>query len=135
VVGLLVTAEERFYRWRHQTLFVRREFQESEPVYHPSQQEQHAPPPHTEERQSPPSGANTSVTSMRQAYEILGFPPGRTTLKLARKAYHTRIAEYHPDKVAHLGQELRELAARKALEINLAMDYVEEHSRSFGGSV
>jgi hypothetical protein len=32
-----------------------------------------------------------------------------------------RIAEYHPDKLAHLGQELRELAARKALEINLAM--------------
>jgi len=32
-----------------------------------------------------------------------------------------RIAEYYPDKLAHLGQELRELAARKALEINLAM--------------
>ena len=135
VVGLLVSAEERFYRWRHQTLFVRREFQESEPVYHPSQQEQHTPPPHTEERQSPSSGANTSVTSMRQAYEILGLPPGRTTLKLARTAYHTRIAEYHPDKVAHLGQELRELAARKALEINLAMDYVEEHTASSGGAV
>jgi len=38
-----------------------------------------------------------------------------------RFQYRARIAEYHPDKLAHLGQELRELAARKALEINLAM--------------
>jgi DnaJ like chaperone protein len=39
-----------------------------------------------------------------------------------RKAYQHRIAEYHPDKVAALGAELRELAERKSKEINLAYD-------------
>ena len=46
-----------------------------------------------------------------------------------------RIAEYHPDKVPHLGQELRELVTRKALEINLAMQYIEENCKSSGGAV
>jgi len=39
-----------------------------------------------------------------------------------RRAYQRRIAEYHPDKVAGLGAELRELAERKSKEINLAYD-------------
>ncbi len=39
-----------------------------------------------------------------------------------RRAYQQRIAEYHPDKVAALGAELRELAERKSKEINLAYD-------------
>jgi DnaJ-domain-containing protein 1 len=39
-----------------------------------------------------------------------------------RQAYQHRIAEYHPDKVAALGAELRELAERKSKEINLAYD-------------
>lgn len=37
------------------------------------------------------------------------------------------MAEYHPDKVAHLGKELRELAALKCVEFNLAMDYIASH--------
>jgi DnaJ like chaperone protein len=61
---------------------------------------------------------------MRQAYEILGLQPGRKTLAEARTAFRARMAEYHPDKVAHLGVELRELAARKTVEINLAMEFV-----------
>jgi DnaJ like chaperone protein len=28
--------------------------------------------------------------------------------------------EYHPDRVAHLGQELKDLAAKKTTEINAA---------------
>ena len=39
-----------------------------------------------------------------------------------RRAYQQRIAEYHPDRVAALGAELRELAERKSKEINLAYD-------------
>jgi preprotein translocase subunit Sec63 len=39
-------------------------------------------------------------------------------------AYRQRMAEYHPDKVAHLGPELRELAERKATEFNLAIKYI-----------
>ncbi len=41
-----------------------------------------------------------------------------------RRAYRQRISEYHPDKVAGLGAELRELAERKAKEINRAYEEV-----------
>jgi hypothetical protein len=136
VVYLLMTAEQRFRRWRNRAFFVRREFEEPEPVYQPPRQSDQPPPPGTEERQAPPRATGAArVTSMRQAYEILGLPPGRVTLEVARIAYRARMAEYHPDKVAHLGHELREVAARRALEINLAMRYVEEHTPSSGGAV
>lgn len=39
-----------------------------------------------------------------------------------RQAYRRRMSEYHPDKVAGLGAELRELAEKKAKEINGAYD-------------
>jgi DnaJ-domain-containing protein 1 len=35
-------------------------------------------------------------------------------------AYKARMQEYHPDKVAHLGSELQDLAHHKALEIQQA---------------
>ena len=35
-----------------------------------------------------------------------------------RKAYQTQITKYHPDKVAHLGDEFKEVAHRKSQEIN-----------------
>ncbi len=37
-----------------------------------------------------------------------------------RAAYLMRISEYHPDKVAALGKEIREVAERKSKEINVA---------------
>jgi len=40
---------------------------------------------------------------MREAFAILEIPPGRTTLSAAKRAYHKRMAEYHPDKVSALG--------------------------------
>ncbi|WP_163787348.1 FHA domain-containing protein [Myxococcus vastator] len=43
----------------------------------------------------------------------------------ARAAYHQMIAQYHPDKVAHLGHELRALAERKCREINSAWEFIE----------
>jgi DnaJ domain len=36
------------------------------------------------------------------------------------KRYKQLVKEYHPDQVAHLGQELKELAAKKTTEINAA---------------
>jgi DnaJ-domain-containing protein 1 len=37
-----------------------------------------------------------------------------------KAAYRLRMQEYHPDKVAHLGADIRALAERKAKEINEA---------------
>jgi preprotein translocase subunit Sec63 len=46
-----------------------------------------------------------------------------------RKAYQMQIAKYHPDKVAHLGDEFKEIADRKSQEINSAYaDAVREKS-------
>ena len=39
-----------------------------------------------------------------------------------RRAYKALISQYHPDKVASLGPELRDLCERKSKEINIAYD-------------
>ncbi len=41
-------------------------------------------------------------------------------------AYKQKIKEYHPDKVAALGKELQDLAARKTASINVAFNYFKE---------
>jgi hypothetical protein len=46
-----------------------------------------------------------------------------------RAAYLMRISEYHPDKVAALGKEIREVAERKSKEINAAYSIALEERR------
>jgi hypothetical protein len=123
--SMLANAEESFNRWRCRALFVRRLFEDPEPLYEPPRH-QRTP---KQEYQEPPQQNDLCVTSLRQAYGILGLPPGRITLEQARKAHRSLIAQYHPDKVAHLGEELRKLAAVKSVRINLAMDFIDEHCK------
>jgi DnaJ-domain-containing protein 1 len=53
------------------------------------------------------------------AYAVLGVP--RSASKDAiRDAYLARMREYHPDKVAHLGEDLQKLAHEKSLGIQQA---------------
>jgi hypothetical protein len=54
-------------------------------------------------------------------YEVLGVSENATEAEI-RQAYLQKIKEYHPDKVANLGKELRDLAESKSKEINLAYD-------------
>lgn len=54
-------------------------------------------------------------------YTVLGVPPGASGEEIA-EAYRERMKEYHPDRVASLGPELRELAHRKTVEIQRARD-------------
>jgi DnaJ-domain-containing protein 1 len=77
-----------------------------------------SPPP-----SPPPKPEVNQITSLRQAIEILGLPP-KTTTSQAKARFRELMAQYHPDKVAHLGPELRELAAKKALQINLAYQFI-----------
>ena len=37
-------------------------------------------------------------------------------------AYRSRISQYHPDKVARMGPEIRALAEKKSAEINAAYE-------------
>jgi uncharacterized membrane protein YkvA (DUF1232 family) len=52
-------------------------------------------------------------------YEILGIPASATVDEI-QAAYRARMREYHPDKVAHLGEGLQKLAHKKAQEIQQA---------------
>ena len=52
-------------------------------------------------------------------HEVLGIAPSASR-KTIQSAYKARMSEYHPDKVAHLGEDLQKLAHRKALEIQRA---------------
>lgn len=63
---------------------------------------------------SPPPG-----DGKRPWYEVLGVPT-YASLDDVKLAYRRRIAEYHPDKTAGLGDDLRALAEQKSKEINVA---------------
>lgn len=52
-------------------------------------------------------------------FNILGIDL-ETPPELIKKAWIQKCREYHPDKVAHLGEELRQLAATKTLLVNEA---------------
>jgi DnaJ like chaperone protein len=48
--------------------------------------------------------------------------PRSASQETIQAAYRARMNEYHPDKVTHLGEELQQLAHRKALEIQRAYE-------------
>ena len=52
-------------------------------------------------------------------HEILQVSPD-SSMEDIRGAYRRRMSEYHPDKVAQLGEEIRQVAERKSKEINAA---------------
>jgi DnaJ-domain-containing protein 1 len=58
-------------------------------------------------------------------YQILGIDPSAPGEEI-RSAYKARMSEYHPDKVAHLGEELQKVAHRKAVEIQQAYEQLRK---------
>jgi uncharacterized membrane protein YkvA (DUF1232 family) len=83
------------------------------------------------EREDPGQSAGTGQGSPASSsaktfdpYRVLGIT--RTASRDAiQAAYRSRMQEYHPDKVAHLGQELQTLAHEKSQQIQRA--YRELH--------
>lgn len=76
------------------------------------------------ESTGPANGADASWSGPldsgpRPWHEVLGVS-SRASLEEVQSAYRERIGKYHPDKVASLGQELRDLAETKSKEINRA---------------
>jgi DnaJ-domain-containing protein 1 len=67
-----------------------------------------------------------SVATKRPWFEVLNVAPDATREQIV-DAYRRLIREYHPDRVANLGQEFRELAERRASEINVAYAEALEH--------
>lgn len=54
-------------------------------------------------------------------YEVLEVPPIATPTMI-RSAYRKLMSQYHPDKVASLGPELKALAERKTRDIRRAYE-------------
>ncbi|HXP00938.1 MAG TPA: DnaJ domain-containing protein [Luteibacter sp.] len=54
-------------------------------------------------------------------HEVLGVAPDATHQEIVA-AYRARMSQYHPDKVANMGEEIRALAERRSREINTAYD-------------
>ena len=72
------------------------------------------------DREEPSSQPQAPASDRRfDPYEILGIAPSASG-EAIQAAYKARMNEYHPDKVAHLGEDLQKLAHRKALEIQQA---------------
>jgi hypothetical protein len=68
-----------------------------------------------------------------EALRILGLQPGASPEEM-KAAYRKLASEYHPDKVASLGEELRKLALKKMQEINAAYQLLQEFHEGEGRS-
>jgi DnaJ-domain-containing protein 1 len=75
----------------------------------------------TQKARRPGTGTKPDRASIAAGdpYQVLGASEADADEEIKKKYKHM-IMEYHPDRVAHLGAELRELAARKTTEINAA---------------
>ncbi|MFK8137971.1 MAG: J domain-containing protein [Bdellovibrionales bacterium] len=75
-------------------------------------------------------GANTSKRSQpkssKNPYEILGISVGATDEEI-KNAYRFLMQQYHPDKVQHLGEDLKKLAEEKTHDIQWAFEKLSSH--------
>ena len=65
------------------------------------------------------------IKDTNSAYQILGIPEDATNDEL-KKAYRELAKKYHPDKVSHLGEEIKKAAEVKITELNAAYEAVKD---------
>ncbi len=69
--------------------------------------------------------------SLDESYTLLNVNPD-ASLSVVQKAYKEKMAKSHPDKVAHLSEELQKKAKELTLEINKAYNIIKSHKGSRG---
>ncbi|MCD6179374.1 MAG: molecular chaperone DjiA [Bacteroidales bacterium] len=65
------------------------------------------------------------VKDTESAYKILEITPDASDSEV-KKAYHKMAIKYHPDKVSHLGEEVRNAAEEKFQKLNAAYDEIKK---------
>jgi len=73
------------------------------------------------QQQSRPESPRPGAGSEPDPHEVLGVPRGASPEEITR-AYREKMKLYHPDRVNDLGEELREVATRKTIEIRQAYE-------------
>jgi DnaJ-domain-containing protein 1 len=82
-------------------------------------------PPRGSQAYSEPPPPPPPPPAARDPWKLLGIAPG-TPKDEAKRAFRALVTQYHPDKVAHMAPEFRELAERKTREILEAWAEVEK---------
>jgi uncharacterized tellurite resistance protein B-like protein len=67
------------------------------------------------------SAGRRSSRGASDAHALLGVSPGANRSQI-KKAYHAKLQDYHPDKVATLAPEFQELANQKTIELREAYE-------------
>lgn len=75
------------------------------------------------EHTSDSSSASFKEEEKFNPYQILGIQPGVSKDKI-KSAYKEQMKLYHPDRVNHLGSDLKELANQKTKDIQRAYEYL-----------
>lgn len=83
-----------------------------------------APPPR---RAVSPPAAKPAPSPLAHAYAVLGVTSSASPDEV-RKAFRERAQQYHPDKVAHMAPEFREMAEQKMKQINDAYARIKRAS-------
>lgn len=85
-----------------------------------------APQPQPGQASNPYQATNEDPADLAQTWhKILEVSPTATADEIKR-SYKTLMGQYHPDKVATLGEEIRAVAERKSKDINGAYRYAME---------
>ncbi len=71
------------------------------------------------------SQASSGPVGEERHYQVLGLSASATFAEI-KAAYRKLSMEYHPDKVAHLGEEFHKVAEEKMKEINGAYQYLKK---------
>lgn len=75
------------------------------------------------------NGKTSDAGKSKSPHDILGVEKGASQEEI-RAAYRKAVQAYHPDHVAHLGPELRELAQKKFVEIQKAYEILRKEDPS-----
>ena len=73
-----------------------------------------------------PGPSSNHPRRARSPYEVLEVRPGASREEVTA-AYRRLVQQYHPDRVANLAPEFRELAEQRMKEINAAYEQFKRH--------